>query len=53
MEKVILNDFLPWMNVLFVPSLALLIRINDRLATLEAVSRHHGGRLRKLDGIES
>lgn len=53
MEKVNVSDVLPWFNVLFVPCLALLVKINDRLATLEAVARHHGGRLRRLDGIES
>lgn len=48
-----LTALLPWLNLLFAPCLALLFKINDRLASLEATQRHHAGRLRKLDGIDA
>lgn len=48
-----ITELLPWLNVLFVPCLGLLVRINDRLATLEEKTRSHGARIRKLDGIDS
>ena len=48
-----MNEVLPWLNVLLFPMIALLISINGRLASLEATQKHHGGRLKKIDGIEA
>lgn len=44
-------DLLPWLNLLLVPAVGLLMSINTRLATLEAIQRNHAARLAKLDGI--
>lgn len=46
-------DILPWLNILLVPSVALLSSINTRLATLEAETRAVKARLHKLDGIHA
>jgi hypothetical protein len=44
-------ELLPWLNLLLVPAMGLLLSINTRLATLEAIQRNHAARLQKLDGI--
>lgn len=46
-------DLLPWLNILLVPSVALLSSINTRLATLETETRAVKARLHKLDGIHA
>lgn len=46
-------DFLQWLNLLLIPVAAGVLSIHGRLARLEAIQRTHGGRLRRLDGIEN
>lgn len=46
-----LQDLLPWLNLLLVPAVGLLGKINARLERLEAKAEHHGARLQKLDGL--
>lgn len=46
-----IQDLLPWLNLLLVPTVGLLNSINSRLARLEEKQQAHAGRLAKLDGI--
>lgn len=48
-----MNEILPWLNLLLVPMAGLLIQINERLARLEATTKHHAARLEQLDGIKA
>ena len=48
-----INELLPWLNLLLLPAVGLLMSINGRLARLEATQEHHGNRLQKLDGINA
>lgn len=43
-------EVLQWANLLLVPSMALLIRIESRLASMQAVQIEHA---RRLDRLES
>lgn len=43
-------DFLQWLNLLLLPVLGLLWRVNTRLATVEAHQVDHGRRLADLEG---
>lgn len=43
-------DWLPLLNLLLVPAVGLLIRIESQLASLAAVQREHS---RRLDRLES
>ena len=44
-------DLLQWLNLLLIPIAVGVLNITGRLSTLEAVTKSHGHRLKKLDGI--
>lgn len=44
-----MNEILPWLNLLLVPSVGLLLRITQQLATLESTQRDHARRLEWLE----
>lgn len=48
-----IQELLPWLNLLLVPSLGLLQSINTRLARLEVTQANHAARLEQLDGIKA
>ena len=46
-------ELLPYVNLLLVPTFAMVLSINSRLAVLETTQRSHAARLEKLDGIKA
>lgn len=48
-----LTEFLPWINLLLVPTCSMVFTINSRLARIEEIQKHHSARLEKLDGIKA
>lgn len=46
-----MTELLPWLNLLLLPTIALLLDIKGRISTLEATQKHHAARLRKIDQI--
>jgi hypothetical protein len=46
-------DALEWLNLLLIPGVALLMKINGSIEGIKATQKAHAGRLTKLDGIQT